>query len=61
MREAVLEDVETYITQRQNTAAQYIAMLTIMDLCEEVEQHPGVQLLKPWWEREGINLAGLKL
>ena len=60
MREAGLEEVETYITQRQNTAAQYIATRPILDLCEEAERRPGAGVSKRWWEQVGINLAGAR-
>ena len=58
IREAGLEEVETYITQRQNTVAQYIATQPILELCEEAERRPGARVSKRWWEQEGINLAG---
>ena len=33
MREVMLEELETYISRRQNTVAQYITTWTILDLC----------------------------
>ena len=42
MVEAGFEGIRTYITRRQNTVAQYIAMLPIMDLCERSSQRPGL-------------------
>ena len=44
--DAVLEDVETYITQRQNTVTQYIATWPILDLCEEADQRLGAWVSK---------------
>ena len=41
VREARLEELDTYITRRNNTAAQYISAWTIMDLCLEAEDCPG--------------------
>ena len=35
MEEAGFEEIELYITRRQNTVAQYIATQPIMDLCEQ--------------------------
>ena len=32
MEEAGFENIETYITRRQNTATEYIAARTILDL-----------------------------
>ena len=58
MMENGLEDVETCITQIQFTAAQYIVMRPILQLCQEAEQRPGAKVLNQWWEREGINLDG---
>ena len=46
VRQAGLEEVETYITWIQNTVAQYIAMQPIMELGEEAERRMGVQVLK---------------
>ena len=61
IREAGLEEVETYITRRQNTVAQYIATQPILELCEEAERRPGARVSKRWWEQEGINLAGARV
>ena len=33
MSEAGLQEVETYVSRRQNTAAHYITTRLIMDLC----------------------------
>ena len=61
MREVVLQEVDTYLTHRQNTARKYIAMQTIMDLCEQAEQRPVSRVSKCWWEQEGINLDGTQV
>ena len=37
----VLEEVETYLLQRQNTVAQYIATCLILEICLVEEQRPG--------------------
>ena len=39
--EAGLQEVETYISRRQNTVAQYIATRPIMDLCLVAKRRPG--------------------
>ena len=36
--------METYIQQRQNTVAQYIAMQPIQDLCEAAKRKQGAQV-----------------
>ena len=51
-----LEEVEVYITWRQNTGARYIATWLILELCEEAEQRTGVQVSKRWQEQESIIL-----
>ena len=60
MRESLLEDMEVYITRRQNTVAQYIAIQPIPGLCEKLERKPGVRISKSWWEKEGIKLSGMR-
>ena len=50
--------MEVYINWKQNTFIQYIAMRPILELCEEVEQWTGLQVLKRWWEKEEINPSG---
>ena len=58
MGDTVLEEVETYITQKYKTVAQYIATRTILELCEEADWHSGEWVLKRWWDQEGKNLSG---
>ena len=41
MSEAGLKEVDTYVSQHQNTVAQYIATMPIMDLCLAAKQRPG--------------------
>ena len=60
MREAGLEELETYISRSQNPVAQYIATQTILDLCLEVEKHPRVWVAKWWWDQEGLSLEGAR-
>ena len=50
MREVGMEEVEECITQRKNTAAQYIAMRIIMELCEDSKRKLGTQESVRWWE-----------
>ena len=57
MREAGMEEMDTYIYRRQNTADQYIVTWTILDLFLEVGKHPGERVVKWWWDQEGLSLA----
>ena len=41
MAEAGLKEVETYVSFRQNTVAQFISTRTIIDLCLAVERSLG--------------------
>ena len=56
MVEAVLQEVDIYVSRRQNTVAQSIATRTIMDLCLEAEQKPGPRIYKRWWEQDGVDV-----
>ena len=40
MAEVGLQEVETYISRRQNTMSQYIVTRPIMDLCMAAERSP---------------------
>ena len=44
MKEAGLTDVRTSINRRQNTIAQFIATLPLLDLCKGVKQREGAQV-----------------
>ena len=44
MAEAGLEEVDTYDTPCQNTAAQYITISIAMDLNLDMERHPGASV-----------------
>ena len=48
MAEAVLQEVETYVSCCQNIVAQFIATITIMDLCLEEERRPGSRVTKSY-------------
>ena len=41
MEEAGLREVETYAYRRQNTVAQFITTMRIIELCLEEERRPG--------------------
>ena len=46
MREAGMEELDTYIYRRQNTADKYIVTLPILDLFLEVGKRPGERVIK---------------
>ena len=60
MAEAGFQEVETYISRRQKTVAQYISTKTIMDLCIAEKRRPGPRLAMRWWEQEGMDLEGMR-
>ena len=60
MAEAGLQEVETYVSRRQNTVAQYIATKPIVDLCLAVDRRPVTKLSKLWWYQEGLGLVRMR-
>ena len=60
MQEAGFEEVEACVLRRQNTAAQYITMRLILDLCKETVQILGIWFVKRWWEKEVLDLVGAR-
>ena len=48
--EAGLQEMETYVSGRQNIVAQYIATRPIMDLCLEAKRRPGPRVEMRWRE-----------
>ena len=60
MAEAVLQEVETYVSCRQNTVVKYIATRVIVDLCLEANQRTGPRVEMRWWEQEGLDLEGTR-
>ena len=60
MGEANFEGIRKYVTRRQNTVAQYIAIKPILELCKRSTWRPGARLSWRWWEQSGIDLEGAK-
>ena len=54
MAEAVLKEVEIYVSLRHNIVAQFIAARPIMDLCLAEEKRTGSRLIKRWWEQDRV-------
>ena len=48
--EARFLTMEEYISRRQNAVVQYIAMRSLLDLCEGSECAPRAQVVMRWWE-----------
>ena len=59
--ETGLQEVENYVSRLQNTAAQVIATMPIMDLCMVVKRRPGSRVTKQWWDQEGLDLVGMRM
>ena len=49
MAEVGLQEVDTYISRRQNTVTQFIATRPIMGLCLAAYWIPGPRVSKRWW------------
>ena len=58
--EADFEATEEYIWIRRNTFAQFIAIQSILYLCEETERTPGARMGIQWREKSGIDLTGAR-
>ena len=61
MAEAGLQEVENYVSRRQNTVAKYIATRPIMELCLTAKRRPGSRSAMRWWEQKGMDLEGMRL
>ena len=48
--------MEEYIRRQQNTAAQYIAKKSLLELCKVSERALGEQLEMWWWKQAGFDL-----
>ena len=60
MRAAGMEDLETYISRRQNTVAQFITTMPFFYLCLEEERMFESQVYRRWWEKGGLYLVVLR-
>ena len=58
MAESGVQDVETYVSCRHNTIANFIATRPVMDLGLAAAWHPEDRVSKRWWEQEGLDLYG---
>ena len=60
MVKAGLQEVDTCVSRRQNTVAQFIATNPIMYLCRAEERGPGTRLSKLGWEQDGFGVKGMR-
>ena len=60
MVEAGFEGIDKYITRRQNTSAQYIAMRPILDFCERSACRMVARVYRRRWEQASLDLEGAK-
>ena len=58
MKETRMVGIRTSIHRRHNTVAKFIAMRTILDLCEQATRRPGARVSWWWWEHTGKELKG---
>ena len=58
MRSASIKEINTYVSRRNNTVAQYIYTRPILELCLEVERRPGSRVPKRWWYQYGLLFPG---
>ena len=54
MKEAGFKEIRKSITNRQNTAAQYIETRPLLDLCERSKRRGGARVSRRWWDKKGI-------
>ena len=61
MTETGLQEVETYVSCRQNTVAQYIVTRPIIYLCLAAKHKLGPRVAMWWWEQEGLDLEEMRI
>ena len=60
MVELRLQEVETYISCRQNKITQFIMTRPIMNLCLAEERRPRRRISNQWWDQEGVDVEGMQ-
>ena len=60
MTEAVLQEMETYVSLRHNTVTQFIATRAIMNLCLAEERRPGPRFSRRWWYQYRVDVEGMR-
>ena len=61
MAEAVFQELNTYVSRRQNTVAQFIATRPMIDLCLATKRRLGSRLSKQWYDQDILYLEGMKV
>ena len=61
MVEAVMQDVETFVSLRQNTFVQFIASRPLVYLFLVEGWILGPRVFKWWWEQYIVNLEGIRM
>ena len=56
--EEVLEEVDNYVARHQNTVAQFIMTIYIVDICLVAERCPGAWVIQRWWEKDNLDPGG---
>ena len=60
MRDTSLQEMETYVSRRQNTLSQYILTRPIVDLCMVAKRSTGTRVAMRWWEQWGVYLEWMR-
>ena len=60
MEEALLQEVDTYVSCRQNIVTQFIANRPHVYLCLALMRRPGSRSAKQWWEQYSLDLEGMR-
>ena len=58
--EVGFEATEEYIHKRQSMVTQFIAMWSLLDLCEEMDRTTGAQVGMRWWGYAELYLVGAR-
>ena len=60
MMEAGIHEVENYVSRCQRMVEKYISTRSIMDLFLAAEQCLGTRVLKRWWQKECLDMEGMR-
>ena len=60
MAEALLQELETYVSCHQNIVTQFIVTRPVMDLCLAAECRMITPLSNRWWEQDGVGVEGMR-
>ena len=60
MSEALLQEVDPYLSRRQNTVAHFIVTSPIMYLFLVAERILGPQVSKRWWDQYRLDMEGMR-